>query len=80
MLTVYSKNGCNACEQAKALLTSKEIEFVVKNVDEDFDAYDFIISKQHRSFPQIYKGDSLFVQGGYQGLLQMWKDGELKAA
>lgn len=69
MLTVYSKNNCQACESAKALLKQKDIEFVVKNCDEDFEAFDFIVSEGHRAFPQIYDASGkLFVQGGFKGL------------
>lgn len=68
MLTVYSKNNCQACDSAKALLTSKGIDYVVKNCDEDWEAYDFIVSQNHRSFPQIYKEGVLYVQGGFKGL------------
>lgn len=68
MLTVYSKNNCQACESAKTLLKNKGIEFEVRNCDEDFEAFDFIVSEGHRSFPQIYQGKVLFVMGGFRGL------------
>ena len=78
MLIVYSKNNCNACSQAKALLTNLGYEFEVRNVDEDFEAFDFIISQQHRSFPQIYKADNtLFVEGGYRGLVAKFADAKI---
>ena len=73
MLTVYSKMGCVACDQAKNLLTQKGVEFEVKMVDEDWDAWDFIVSEGHRSFPQIYKGNQLYVQGGFRGLQEKLK-------
>ncbi len=73
MLVVYSKENCSACESAKALLKSKGIEFVVKNCDEDFEAFDFIVAEGYRSFPQIYQGTQLYVQGGFKGLQEMLK-------
>ena len=73
MLTVYSKKNCPACVSAQALLQSKGIEFEVVKVDEDFEAFDFLVSQGHRSFPQIYDGDKLFVEGGFSGLQQMFK-------
>lgn len=73
MLIVFSKNNCQACESAKALLKQKDIEFVVKNCDEDFEAFDFIVSEGHRSFPQIYQGNQLYVQGGFKGLQEKLK-------
>lgn len=69
MLVVYSKNNCPACNSAKNLLTAKGVEFRVVNTDEDFEAFDFVVSKGHRSFPQIYREDgTLFVSGGFAGL------------
>ena len=51
---VYSKNNCAACERAKALLKQKGVDFEVKNIDSDMEAMDFIVSKGHRSVPQVY--------------------------
>ena len=74
MLTLYSKNNCAACDSAKALLSSRGIEFVVKNCDEDWDAFDFIVSKGFRSFPQIFDSQgNLYVQNGFRGLQEMLK-------
>jgi len=30
-----------------------------------------LIGQGHRTAPQIYKGDELFVEGGYQGLARL---------
>lgn len=74
MLVVYSKNGCPACENAKALLKSKGIEFTVRNTDEDFEAFDFIVAQGLRSFPQIFDASGkLYVQGGFKGLQEKLK-------
>lgn len=71
MLTVYSKNNCPYCEKAKHLLTTKGIEFKTVMIDEDPEARKWLIGQGHRSAPQIYLGDSLFVEGGYQGLVKL---------
>jgi glutaredoxin len=71
MLTVYSKDSCPFCEQAKNLLTMKKIAFEVIRVDEDLDAREFIMSEGHRTVPQIYQDGKLFVSGGYQGLQKL---------
>jgi glutaredoxin len=68
MITVYSKNNCPFCVQAKNLLTNKGIGFTEVKIDEDSDAKDFILSKGHRTVPQLYKDGALLVEGGYQGL------------
>jgi thioredoxin reductase (NADPH) len=71
MLTVYSKNNCPFCEKAKHLLTTKGIEFKTVMIDEDLEAREWLIGQGHRSAPQIYLGDGLFVEGGYQGLAKL---------
>jgi len=71
MLTVYSKTNCPYCEKAKHLLTTKGIEFKTVMIDEDPEAREWLIDQGHRSAPQIYLGDALFVEGGYQGLAKL---------
>jgi glutaredoxin 3 len=71
MLTVYSKDSCPFCEQAKNLLTIKKIAFEVIKIDENVDAREFIMSEGHRTVPQIYQDGKLFVAGGFQGLKKL---------
>ena len=77
MLTVYSKNNCPFCVQAKNLLTLKDIEFEEIKIDESPEAREFVLAEGHRTVPQIYKDGALFVQGGYQGLSKLTEE-ELK--
>ena len=77
MLTVYSKNNCPFCDQAKALLKLKNIQFEEIKVDENPEARQFIVNEGHRTVPQVYKDGKLFVQGGYQGLARL-TESELK--
>lgn len=79
MLTVYSKNHCPFCDQAKALLNSKNIPFTEVKIDEDADARAFVVGEGHRTVPQIYKEGKLFVEGGFNGLRKLNED-QLKAA
>ena len=71
MLTVYSKNNCPFCDKAKHLLKTKNIAFKEVKIDEVPDAREWLIGQGHRSAPQIYKDDELFVEGGYQGLARL---------
>ena len=71
MLTVYSKNHCSFCDKAKHLLKNKNIAYKEVKIDEDQDAREWLIAQGHRTAPQIYKGDELFVEGGYQGLAKL---------
>jgi len=68
MITVYSKNNCPYCEQAKGLLKLKGIDFKVVKIDEDSAAREFMLSEGHRTVPQIYQDGKLLVEGGYTGL------------
>jgi glutaredoxin 3 len=71
MLKVYSKSNCPFCDRAKHLLTQKGIVYEEVRVDLDPDAREFIMQAGHRTVPQIYLGDQVFVEGGYQGLAQL---------
>jgi glutaredoxin len=71
MLTVYSKNNCPFCDKAKYLLKTKNIAYTEIKIDEDQEAREWLIAQGHRTAPQIYLGDELFVEGGYQGLAKL---------
>ena len=68
MITVYSKNNCAFCTQAKNLLRSRGVEYQEVKIDEDAEAREFVLAQGHRTVPQIYKDGTLLVEGGYQGL------------
>ena len=77
MITVYSKNNCPFCEQAKHLLKSKDIAFEELKIDEDLEAREWLIAQGHRTAPQLYLNGKLFVEGGFQGLSKL-SDEELQ--
>ena len=68
MITVYSKNNCPFCDQAKNLMKLKGIDYSEIKIDEDQAAREFVLSKGHRTVPQIYRDGELLVEGGFQGL------------
>ncbi len=74
MITVYSKNNCPYCTQAKNLLKLKGVEFKEINIEESPGARDFIVSEGHRAVPQIYQDGKLLVEGGYTGLARQNQD------
>jgi len=74
MLTVYSKSNCPFCEQAKAFLDNKGVEYRVIKIDENPEAREFLMQQGFRSVPQIFSEDELFVEGGYQGLVRLTED------
>lgn len=76
MYTVYSKPSCSFCDQAKALLKSKSLEFkeVIIDVGQPKDASKVYVTAQElkqkvptaRTVPQIFHGDQHL--GGFQEL------------
>ena len=68
MVTVYSKNNCPYCVQAKNLLKSKGVAFEEINIEEKPEAREFILAEGHRTLPQIYQDGKVLVAGGYMGL------------
>ena len=68
MITVYSKNNCPYCVQAKNLLKSKGVQYEEINIEEKPEAREFIVAEGHRTVPQLYKDGKLLVEGGYMGL------------
>ncbi len=71
MLTVYSKNNCPFCDQAKHLLKTNGFEYKEIKIDENPEAREWLVAQGHRTAPQIYLGEQLFVEGGYQGLAKL---------
>ena len=74
MLTLYTKNNCGYCLQAKALLKNNDIPYEEVNIETDTKARDFVITEGHRTMPQIYKDGKLFVEGGFTGLKDLGID------
>jgi glutaredoxin 3 len=68
MVTVYSKNNCPYCTQAKNLLKSRGVAFEEINIEEQPEAREFILAEGHRTMPQIYQDGKILVAGGYMGL------------
>lgn len=73
MLTVYSKENCPFCVQAKNYLKNLDIDYQEVRVDQDSQAREFIVAQGHRTVPQIYQDGELFVAGGWQGLSKLNK-------
>jgi glutaredoxin 3 len=67
VLTIYSKNNCPFCDQAKSLVESKGVAYNIINVEEDVNSRKFLVDQGLRSVPQIFQGTTI-VPGGYQGL------------
>ena len=74
MITVYSKDPCPFCVQAKRLLEARGVEYTEVRIDQDEAARQFVLSQGHRTVPQLYKDGKLFVEGGFQGLSKLTEE------
>lgn len=69
---VWSKNQCPYCDQAKALLKIKNIEFEERNINKDFDREDLLAAVPNaRTVPQIFIDDKLI--GGFTELKEYFE-------
>ena len=65
--TVWSKYNCPYCDQAKALLKMKGIEFEEKKIGDGYTKEDLLEAvPTARTVPQIFLGEELV--GGFQEL------------
>jgi glutaredoxin len=66
---VWSKNHCPYCDQAKALLTLKGIDYEERNINNGWDREDLLAAVPGaRTVPQIFIDDVLI--GGFNELRQ----------
>ena len=70
---LYGKNNCPSCDKAKFLLESNGVKFSFVNCDEDYDAFDKMVQMGHRSFPQLYTKEDLYL-GDYLLLKQLYSE------
>ncbi len=73
---VYSTRNCPFCVRAKALLTSKNMEYTEIRVDTDEERLHEMVERSgNRTVPQIFINDVSI--GGFDELVQMNADGDL---
>jgi glutaredoxin 3 len=75
-VTVYTTDPCGFCRQAKALLTSRGVEFEEISLTKDPDGRERLVRYTGQlTFPQIIVGER--VVGGFRELLEADRDGTL---
>lgn len=67
VFTLYSMEGCSACESVKQLLQSKRLNFKVLMAGEDFGPADLqkITGKVVRSLPQLFHNEE-YIGGSFE--------------
>lgn len=77
MITIYGKENCTFCDQAKTLCEMKGVEFEYKQLGVDFERDEFIQEMSEiyavipRTMPQIIQ-DSAYI-GGFKELKEILK-------
>lgn len=75
-ITVYTTEPCGFCTQAKALLTSRGIDFREVNLAKDPDGRaDLVELTGQMTFPQVVVGERAI--GGFRELVEADRDGSL---
>ena len=69
MYTMITRNDCKYCDKAKALLKSKNIDFITYNVEEGSSKWVLSLMKEAniKTVPQIFSTDGSLI-GGYRDL------------
>ena len=72
MYTIITRDQCNFCDQAKALLEGASLPYTTYNVQSSSSKWVLTLIKQagHTTVPQIFKPDGTYV-GGYTELRDM---------
>lgn len=63
MIKVYSKTNCVACKFTKNWLKNNNLDFKEVNVEEDLDAYNYLMANNLRTLPVVFNNDELIAMG-----------------
>lgn len=63
MIKVYSKTNCVACKMTKNWLKNNNLDFKEVNVDDDLDAYNYLMANNLRTLPVVFKEYELIAMG-----------------
>jgi glutaredoxin 3 len=73
---VYTTDPCGFCRQAKALLTSRGVQYDEVNLSKNPQGRTDLVSRTGQmTFPQVLVGERAF--GGFRELLEADRDGTL---
>ena len=74
-VTLYTSDWCPYCQQAKGLLTQKNVVFSEINVEDGKFREEMIARSNRRTVPQIFIGDRHV--GGCDDLFELDRSGQL---
>lgn len=63
MIKIYTKNNCVQCKQSKLWLQNHGLNYKEINVEEDLEAYNYLMANNLRTLPVVFKEDELIAMG-----------------
>ncbi|BBQ04300.1 DNA methylase [Enterococcus phage vB_EfaS-DELF1] len=63
MINIYTKNNCMPCKMTKKWLSNHDLDFHEINVDEDLDAYNYLMANNLRTLPVVFNDSELIALG-----------------
>lgn len=63
MIQIYTKKNCVACKMSKKWLSNNGIEYHENNVDEDLDAFNYLLANNLRTLPVVFNDSELIAMG-----------------
>lgn len=63
MIQIYTKKNCVACKMSKKWLSNYDIEYHENNVDEDLDAFNYLLANNLRTLPVVFDDSELIAMG-----------------
>nr|DAM42390.1 MAG TPA: glutaredoxin-like protein [Caudoviricetes sp.] len=63
MIKIYTKNNCVQCKQSKLWLQNHWLNYKEINVDDELDAYNYLMANNLRTLPVVFNGGELIAMG-----------------
>lgn len=63
MIKIYTKNNCVQCKQSKLWLQKHGLDYNEMNVDDDLDAYNYLMANNLRTLPVVFNNGELIALG-----------------
>ena len=63
MIKIYTKNNCMPCKMTKNWLKNNKLTYTELNVDENLEAYNYLMANNLRTLPVVFKDNELIAMG-----------------
>lgn len=63
MIKIYTKNNCVQCKQSKLWLQNHGLDYKEINVDNELDAYNYLMANNLRTLPVVFNKGELIAMG-----------------